>query len=63
MMGASRFSVVILLLLIVGLVAPARGQSDEAAALDKRVVELHSSGKAADAIPLAKQSLELREKK
>jgi hypothetical protein len=40
----------------------AHAQSDETAAIDRRVVEYFRACKPAEAIPLAKQSLELREK-
>jgi hypothetical protein len=49
-------------LLVVFSCSVAHAQSDEAAALDQRVVELYQAGKTAEAIPLAKKSLELREK-
>ena len=40
----------------------AHAQSDETAALDQRVVEFFRACRPVEAIPLAKQSLELREK-
>src|SRR5215831_11001446 len=40
----------------------AQVQTDEAAALGRRAIELYRAGKAGEAIPLAKRALELREK-
>jgi tetratricopeptide (TPR) repeat protein len=42
--------------------APAVAQEDQAAALDKRYMELYRAGKFSEAVPLAQQALAIREK-
>ena len=42
--------------------APAAAQEDQAAALDKRYMELYRTGKFSEAVPLAQQALAIREK-
>src|SRR5437868_3541381 len=61
-MRASQFVILLFLIAALPSTTPVRAQIDNAAALDKRVVELYSAGKTTDAIPLAKQSLQIREK-
>src|SRR5262245_37745574 len=51
-----------LLMAFVALSPPARAQQDEAAKLEARVKELNDAGKFADALPLAKRVLAIREK-
>jgi hypothetical protein len=61
--GANPVSLALMAVLVVSSACgAAHAQSDETAALDRRVVELFGACKPAEAIPLAKQSLELREK-
>src|SRR5437764_460438 len=50
------------LLVIFSVCGAAHAQADEVAALDRRAGELLRAGKTAEAIPLVKRSLELREK-
>src|ERR1700752_2511868 len=42
--------------------APAFAQGDQAAALDKRYMEVYRAGKFSEAVPLAQQALAIREK-
>ena len=61
--GANPVSLALIAVLVVSSVyGSAQAQSDETAALDRQVVEFFRACKPAEAIPLAKQSLELREK-
>ena len=62
-MRVSRFVflVVIVLFATVGNAILVCAQTDEATDLDKRVGELYMAGRAAEAVPLAKRSLALRE--
>ena len=50
------------LLLSVSVSAPSQARQDEASRLDQKVVGLYAAGKYAAALPLAKQSLAIREK-